>query len=137
MIDGTGRTLPEWQVEAASSALVDANEAISIVVSPQRAELYDSINRRFLTMLEQGALDEARVIANKQLDPALPGTKSIGLSALLAHLAGEIDLDEAIVQAQTETRNYAKRQSTWFRNQMPDWRHASPTEAAEILTNID
>ena len=137
VIDGTGRTLPEWQVEAASSALVDANEAISIVVSPQRAELYDSINRRFLTMLEQGALDEARVIANKQLDPALPGTKSIGLSALLAHLAGEIDLDEAIVQAQTETRNYAKRQSTWFRNQMPDWRHASPTEAAEKLTNID
>ena len=137
VIDGTGRTLPEWQNEAASSALVDSSEAISIVVSPPRAELYDAINRRFLTMLEEGALDEARAIADQNLDPSLPATKSIGLSTLLAHLAGEIELNEAIARAQTETRNYAKRQSTWFRNQMPDWRHASPAEAAELLTVLD
>ncbi len=136
VIDGTGRTLPEWQDEAAGSALVDMSNATAIVVTPQRADLYDQINRRFLMMVKAGALSEARRIANQGYDPELPAMKSIGLSALLAHLSGDIELDEAIARAQTETRNFAKRQMTWFRNQMPDWQHLAPSEAATVLAGI-
>jgi tRNA dimethylallyltransferase len=133
VIDATGRTLPEWQDEAAGAALIPPEEAEKIVITPPRAELYDRINRRFLTMMKAGALEEARKIAALDLDPELPAMKSIGLAALLAHLAGEIDIDEAIARAQTETRNYAKRQMTWFRNQMPDWPAADYPAAEELL----
>ena len=136
VIDGTGRTLPEWQDEAAGTALIELAAATAIVVTPPRVELYDRINRRFLMMMKHGALGEARRIANQDYDPSLPAMKSIGLSALLAHLAGEIELEEAIARAQTETRNFAKRQMTWFRNQMPDWRHLGPADAEAALAEL-
>jgi len=132
VIDGTGRTLPEWQDEAAGSALIDPGEAIKIVLTEPRAELYERIDRRFLSMMEAGALTEARRIAALKLRPDLPVMKSIGLTALLANLAGEITIDEAIARAQTDTRNYAKRQMTWFRNQMPDWQHLPIDEARQL-----
>lgn len=136
VIDGTGRTLPEWQDEAAGAALVSPTEATRIVVNPPRAEIYDQINRRFLAMMRAGALAEARRIAALNIPADMPGMKSIGLTALLAHLSGEIELDEAIARAQTETRNYAKRQTTWFRNQMPDWQHLAPDEAERALSLV-
>ena len=132
VIDATGRTLPEWQDEAAGAALVDPNRAARIVLAPPRAELYNRINRRLLAMMEAGALVEARRITVLKLDPDLPAMKSIGLSALVAHLSGEIELNEAIARAQTESRNYAKRQMTWFRNQMADWPSADPTEVGDL-----
>jgi tRNA dimethylallyltransferase len=129
VIDATGRTLPEWQDEAAGSALIDPEESIKIVLTPPRVELYERIDRRFLAMMELGALSEARKIAAMNLNPELPAMKSIGLTALLANLSGEITIDEAIARAQTETRNYAKRQMTWFRNQMPEWQQLTLDEA--------
>ena len=121
VIDATGRTLPEWQVEAADGALIDPRAARCFVLTPPRANLYERINQRFLSMMKEGALREARRFASLKLDPDLPATKSIGLRALLAHHHGELELDEAVTRAQTESRNYAKRQMTWFRNQMADW----------------
>lgn len=121
VLDATGRPLPDWQAEAAEAALVNPATATKLVINPSRVDLYDLINRRFLRMLKAGALEEARKVAAQKLDPELPAMKSIGLTALLSHLRGEVELDEAIATAQTETRNYAKRQMTWFRNQMPDW----------------
>ena len=133
VIDATGRTLPAWQDEAAGSAMIDPNRATAIVLSEPRAELYERIDRRFLAMMEAGALTEARRIAAMKLSPDLPVMKSIGLTALLSNLAGETTIDEAIARAQTETRNYAKRQMTWFRNQMHDWRHLPLDEARRLL----
>ena len=133
VIDGTGRTLPEWQDEAAGTAMVEPGDATLIVLNEPRADLYERIDRRFLAMMEAGALTEARKIAAMKLRPDLPAMKSIGLTALLANLAGEITIDEAIARAQTETRNYAKRQMTWFRNQMSDWQHLSLDEARKAL----
>ncbi len=135
VLDATGRTLPEWQREAADAALVNPKRATRMVVQVPRTELYDRINARFLGMMAAGALEEAKRIAALGLDPELPAMKSIGLSALLAHLRGELDLDAAIVRAQTETRNYAKRQMTWFRNQMAEWPALTPSEAEAVLAD--
>jgi tRNA dimethylallyltransferase len=71
-------------------------------------------------MVAAGALDEARAMRALQLDPALPASRATGLRELIWHLDGEIALDEAIGLAQVATRQYAKRQMTWFRNQLSD-----------------
>ena len=72
-------------------------------------------------MLEQGALEEVRAFAARNLDPTLPATKAHGAPALSAHLRGEISLQAATETGQRDTRRYAKRQFTWIANQMPDW----------------
>jgi tRNA dimethylallyltransferase len=72
-------------------------------------------------MIAAGALDEARALLARNLSPALPAMKAVGLRELAAHAAGEVTLEAAIAAAQQATRRYAKRQLTWFRNQTPDW----------------
>jgi tRNA dimethylallyltransferase len=69
-------------------------------------------------MIAAGALDEAAVLAERGLDPALPAMKAVGLPELLRHVRGETSLDAAVADAQRATRRYAKRQMTWFRHQM-------------------
>jgi tRNA dimethylallyltransferase len=69
-------------------------------------------------MVEAGAVDEARAFAARKLDPGLPITKAVGLRELLRHVAGETDLASAVAEGQRATRRYAKRQYTWFRNQL-------------------
>jgi tRNA dimethylallyltransferase len=72
-------------------------------------------------MVAGGALAEAEALAALGLDPAASPMKAIGVRELLAHAAGDISLDEAVAAMKTETRRYARRQLTWFRNQMADW----------------
>ncbi len=85
-----------------------------------RDELYARAEHRFDQMLRAGALEEARALMG--LDPDLPVMKAIGVPELIAHLKGETTLDEARSQAKTATRNYIKRQLTWWRGQMAHWR---------------
>jgi tRNA dimethylallyltransferase len=84
-------------------------------------------------MLEAGVLDEVRALERRQLDPLLPAMKAHGVPWLIRHLHGEISLDEAAAGAIMDTRRYAKRQLTWFRNQMTDWPWAAPGEAQKAL----
>jgi tRNA dimethylallyltransferase len=84
---------------------------------PSREELYAACEARFLKMIEQGAVEEARTFLGRNLDPDLPAMKTIGLREIASYLRGTISLDQAIRDAQQATRNYAKRQMTWFRNQ--------------------
>lgn len=77
-------------------------------------------------MVEQGALDEVRALETRGLDPALPALKAVGYREFAAHLRGETSLDQALDAARQETRRYAKRQLTWFRNQTPDWERIVP-----------
>ena len=72
-------------------------------------------------MVEAGALEEVSALADRNLDPALPIMKAVGVREFAAHLRGETTLAEALAAAQQETRRYAKRQSTWMRGQMSDW----------------
>ena len=86
-------------------------------------------------MLEAGALDEVRALARRQLDPTLPAMKAHGVPWLIRHLKGEISLDDASEGARMDTRRYAKRQVTWFRNQMPGWTSLMPEEALTAILN--
>jgi tRNA dimethylallyltransferase len=114
---------------APGSAIVD-EVAARIVIEPDRAGLYAAIDARFGAMLDAGALEEARVLAARQLDPGLPVMKAVGAAELLAHLSGALTLEAATALAVQSTRRLAKRQLTWFRNQAANWTRVSGPKAA-------
>jgi tRNA dimethylallyltransferase len=115
VLEATGRSLAEWQA-AKPEGGVEAN-IVSILAAPPRDILYAACDARFLAMIEKGALDEVRALLSLGLDPKLPVMKSLGVPELAAHLAGTLSLAEATARAQAATRQYAKRQYTWFRHQ--------------------
>lgn len=115
----TGRGLSDWT--AATTPLLAPGSWTGLVVEPPRERLYARCDARVAQMIEQGVLDEVRVLAARRLDPGLPVMKAVGVRELAAHLAGETALEAAVEATRQATRNYAKRQLTWFRNQTPDW----------------
>jgi tRNA dimethylallyltransferase len=128
----TGRSLTDWHRDGLP-ALIDPNRAAKVFVTCERKELVARIEARFTAMLSAGALDEVRALAARQLDPLLPAMKAHGVPWLIRHLKGEISLDEAAAGAVMDTRRYAKRQVTWFRNQMPGWMWSTPQAAADEI----
>ncbi len=116
----TGRSLTDWHREGLPP-LVDPAVAIKLFITCERAELVRRIETRFAAMLAAGALEEVRSLAERGLDPSLPAMKAHGVPWLIRHLKGEITLEEAAAGSIMDTRRYAKRQLTWFRNQMADW----------------
>jgi tRNA dimethylallyltransferase len=115
----TGRSLREWQ-EVKSSPLIDLDspQTKAIVLEPERAMLAARIAERFASMVKDGALDEVSQLIKRNLDPNLPAMKAIGVTELGLHLAAQLTQDEAINLAVIASRQYAKRQRTWFRGQM-------------------
>jgi tRNA dimethylallyltransferase len=128
----TGRPLLDWHVEGLPP-LIDAKRAAKVFISCERKELVHRIERRFAAMLRSGALDEVRRLAARGLDPSLPAMKAHGVPWLIRHLDGGISLEEAVAGAVMDTRRYAKRQLTWFRNQMKDWPWQTAENAAAAL----
>lgn len=116
----TGRGLAAWQDDT-GPPLLPLDRAQAIVLTPDRDWLAHRIDKRFDRMLDDGALDEVRAVL-PHWDPAALWAKAIGAPELVAHLRGEMTLDEARASAQTASRQYAKRQRTWFRSRMRDWR---------------
>ncbi|MCC5996894.1 MAG: tRNA (adenosine(37)-N6)-dimethylallyltransferase MiaA [Oceanicaulis sp.] len=114
-----GRPLSELQAE--TRPLIDPGAVAGVAILPAREGLYARIEARFDAMMAGGALDEARALAARELDPDLPAMKAVGLPPLLEHLAGRCSLDASIETAKRDTRRYAKRQYTWFSNQHPGW----------------
>ncbi len=107
--------------------LVDPERAAKFVVLPERAVLHDRINRRFALMMDEGAIEEVEHLLALKVAPEMPVMKAIGVSQIADMLAGRIARDEAIERASAATRQYAKRQMTWFRNQMDDsWVRIDP-----------
>ena len=115
----TGRALSDWTAD--TTPLLPPGSWTGTVIEPERETLYANCDRRVSLMIEQGALDEVRALVARGLDPALPAMKAVGVRELAAHLNGALSLPEAIDAARQSTRNYAKRQLTWFRNQTPGW----------------
>ncbi len=113
---GTGKTLSWWQGRGNVQPYPDAEFAITKVELP-REELYRRCDERFLAMIEKGAVDEVKTIM-PVFTVGCPLTKIIGVPEILAYLRGERALDQSVKQAQQATRNYAKRQLTWLRNQL-------------------
>jgi tRNA dimethylallyltransferase len=118
VFEATGRPLAEWQSAPAEPVLRDKKIAAFVLDLPRDA-LRARIAARFEAMLEQGGLDEARKLAG--LDPALPAAKLLGLRPLQALAAGTLSRAEALDAAITGTRQFAKRQMTWFRHRMPHY----------------
>jgi len=119
VVETTGESITSFQANTKPALAADAWRGIAL--TPDREALYATINARFDKMLEQGALDEVRAFAARQLDPTLPAIKAHGAPALGAYLRGELTLAQATEIGQRDTRRYAKRQFTWIANQMPDW----------------
>jgi len=128
----TGRSLLDWHDDNKPAGL-DAARAAKVFLMPDRDELLRRIDARFDAMMAAGALDEVRALAARQLDPALPAMKAHGVPWLIRHLAGEITLDQAVEEAKRDTRQYTKRQATWFRNQLPDFAWAEPERALAMI----
>ncbi|MCO5156726.1 MAG: tRNA (adenosine(37)-N6)-dimethylallyltransferase MiaA [Aquamicrobium sp.] len=132
VLEASGRPISHWQ-KAAGAPAVDADSARLLVIEPDRDELAARIARRFDAMLDEGALEEARAIGARGLDPALPAMKAIGVRELLVADRGEMPFEEAVERAKTATRRYAKRQMTWFRTQFgPEWRRIAMGEAVDL-----
>ncbi len=130
VIESTGKSLSEWQ-QNKGHVLVDDQSARKIVLLPERGWLSERIARRFALMWNNGAIDEVKALLSLQLDPALPAMKAIGVREITAFLDGAMTEDEAIERSVIATRQYAKRQSTWFRNQLDEsWNFLSNSDEA-------
>jgi tRNA dimethylallyltransferase len=124
VLNSTGRGLAAWQANTAPPLLA-LDGVTTIVLHPDRDWLAARIDRRFDLMMQQGALQEVRAEL-ETWQPTLPSARAIGAPELVAHLRGTLTLDEAIAQAKLATRQYAKRQRTWFRNRMKAWTPLTP-----------
>ncbi|EJC80170.1 tRNA isopentenyltransferase MiaA [Rhizobium leguminosarum bv. trifolii WSM2297] len=119
VVKATGRSIADFQGRS-GPVVIDGAQARKIVVLPDRAVLHQRINGRFEQMLRQGAEDEVRALLALDLPAEAPVMKAIGVSQIAAMLTGEITRDEVLEKGAAATRQYAKRQMTWFRNQMDD-----------------
>lgn len=121
VFETTGRSLARWREADPLPPLIDPERTRRIVLACDRAVLHERIGARAEEMVRGGGLGEAEAIGKLGLNPELPAMKAIGVRELLDHIAGNTSLEEALAAMKTETRRYAKRQMTWFRNQMGEW----------------
>ena len=121
VIRSTGRPLAEWQLERCGG-IGQAVDLHPLILLPARDWLYARCDARFERMLKLGGTEEVQALHSRGLDPELPVMRAIGVPEIAGYLRGEWSREEAVARGQQATRNYAKRQYTWFRRQPPqDW----------------
>ena len=126
VLEATGKSIRTFQ-HASGPVIIDPARAQKFVVLPERAVLHDRINRRFAGMMQSGAVEEVQALLALDLSPDATAMKAIGVSQIAQMLAGRMSEAEVIEKAAAATRQYAKRQMTWFRNQMgEDWERVVP-----------
>ena len=133
VFEATGRSLLDWQQSPSEPALKNLRLA-KFLADPPRDVLRARIAARFEAMVDEGGLAEA--MALKDLDPALPAAKLLGLRPLIALREGRLGRAEALTGAITATRQFAKRQATWFRGRMPDYVRFPP-ESSNIVSLLN
>lgn len=129
VLAATGRSLASYQ-EGRQPGLLAGYQLERIVLDPARAVLRARIADRFERMMENGAVEEVRRLRARDLDPSLPAMKAIGVREIGDFIDGRSSRAQVIERAVTATRQYAKRQRTWFRNRMGDWDWRDPDAAA-------
>jgi tRNA dimethylallyltransferase len=121
VIEGTGKSLTEWQSEPPAPPRPDWVFDINLLL-PDRDVLYRNCDLRLDTMVATGALDEIvgfeHLLRSGQVPPTTPCIQALGYQPLRAYLAGEKSREDALTEAKAETRQYAKRQTTWFKHQL-------------------
>lgn len=135
VLEGTGKSLAEWQ--AVPPVPPPAHlKFITAALLPPREKLYKNCDDRFMTMLQKGALEEARRFRESAI-PGSPLENALGYDSLCRHLDGGMTLEQAARQSAQDTRNYAKRQTTWFRNQMKADIVLAEPEADLVVQRLD
>ncbi len=133
VLEATGQPLRYWQTQSGSALLADLALARFVLHLP-RADLRQRIEQRFDEMLAAGAMEEA--LALRDLDPTLPAAKIIGRRELIAAHDGRMTAEAARTLAVTASRQYAKRQETWFNNRMADWTRVAAQDFGNIIPEI-
>ena len=132
VVRSTGRTLAEWQKVKVGGIGADIRLSPMILLPP-RDWLIERCDRRFDIMMERGAVAEVETLLTRHLNPDLPVMRAIGVPEIAAYLKGDSEMDVVVAKGQLATRQYAKRQYTWFSNQPPpDW----PRERRQIDDEI-
>lgn len=130
VVRSTGRPLAAWHAGHAGGIGRDY-EVTGVVLLPDRAWLTSRIDARLDAMFAGGAIEEVEALLAHRLSPDLPAMRAIGVPPIAAMLRGDLTRDEALARAKLDTRRYAKRQYTWFRNQTPaDWARVEGAAAA-------
>jgi tRNA dimethylallyltransferase len=114
VVAATGRSLASFQAETAPAD----GAFVTVLLMPPRDVLNVACDARCKAMIAAGALDEVRALLRQTLSPDLPAMKALGVRELSRHIAGELDFDPALTLFRQATRQYAKRQYTWFRHQL-------------------
>jgi tRNA dimethylallyltransferase len=134
VVRSTGRPLAHWQA-AREGGIGEQVQLHPLILTASREWLAERCDRRFTAMIADGATEEVGRLLARGLDPALPVMRAIGVREVADLLSGRQSEEEAIAAGQLATRQYAKRQATWFRNQPPmEWRR---TDAKDLLEAID
>lgn len=118
--NATGYNLKYWHEKSTPPLLpVSMTEAYTLI--PSRDKLYANCDQRVLEMIKNGAIDEVKNVIASKLRLKSPAMKAIGVSELTKYINKEYTLEQSVEKMQQATRNYAKRQITWFRNKTKDW----------------
>ena len=123
----TGRSILDWHEDTRFQAPISSQRRKFFYARPRRT--FRRIDARFDAMIEAGAIEEVRALRTRSLDPGLPAMKAHGVPWLIRQLKDEITLAEAAEGAKRDTRQYTKRQATWFRNQLPEFAWVEPAKA--------
>lgn len=133
----TGRSMADFHAAQAGGLAQRAGVRLErLLLLPDRPTLYQRCDRRLLDMVDAGCIAEVATLHARRLDPALPVMKAVGVPQFLRHLEETLSLDEAIAAAQQATRQFAKRQYTWFRNQCGDWPKQDGTEISKTIDEL-
>lgn len=128
----TGQSIRTLQ-QARGPVIIDPDRAKKYVVLPERAVLHERINHRFGLMMQSGAVEEVKLLLAQELSSDATAMKAIGVSQIAEMLAGRMTQAEVIEKSAAATRQYAKRQLTWFRNQMgEDWERVDPLRSGGV-----
>lgn len=119
VFEATGKPLSYYQ-SLPREPLIDGPISKAVIVLPREA-LYARCDVRAAQMLEEGAVEEVRALLSLDLDPSLPVMKALGVPEIAGLIRGDYGREKALEMLQQNTRRFAKRQSTWFRNQAADW----------------
>jgi tRNA dimethylallyltransferase len=118
-VRSTGKPLAHWQARR-EGGIGGAIDLFPLVLLPDREWLYERCDRRFERMLELGAIEEVEQLVARSLPPLSPVLRAIGVAEIAGYLGERWSREEAIARGRQATRNYAKRQYTWFRRQPPE-----------------
>ncbi|MHA7777508.1 tRNA (adenosine(37)-N6)-dimethylallyltransferase MiaA [Roseibium sp. M-1] len=128
VMEATGKPLSHWQKVHQAPPLMASDLCHRIVLAPPRPWLHDRIARRAELMLSDEGVAEVRALLAKELSDKFPAMRAIGVPEIAAYLAGEATFAETVHRLTVATRQYAKRQETWFRNQMIAWQRVDPSD---------